>query len=100
MFHKAFFANTSQEKIKQQMQKEGFSPLVVKDKPGFVYKPHKHAETKYLVCLEGAMQVTFNSKTYDFEPGDKLIIKGNTTHEALVGDKGCVFLWSEKIVKQ
>jgi len=98
MFRKGYFANTTREKIKQSMEEEGFSPLVIKDKARFIYHPHEHAETKYLVCLEGTMKVTFNGKTYDFEPGDKLIIEGNTKHSAVVGDNGCVFFWSEKII--
>ena len=98
MFHKTFFANTPREKIKHAMQEEGFSPLTITDNPGFVYHPHQHAQTKYLVCLEGSMKVTVNSKTYDFEPGDKLIIPGNTKHSALVGENGCVFFWSEKVI--
>jgi quercetin dioxygenase-like cupin family protein len=98
MFDKAFFAKTTRVKIKQKMQKEGFSPIVITDKPDFVYNPHQHPETKYLVCLEGSMRVTFEGKTYDFEPGDKLIIKGNTKHSAVVGKNGCAFFWSEKII--
>ena len=98
MFHKSSFANTPREEIKKKMEEAGFSPLVIKDKPGFVYHPHQHDETKYLVCLEGSMKVTFSGKTYDFEPGDKIIIEGNTKHSAIVGDKGCVFYWSEKVI--
>jgi quercetin dioxygenase-like cupin family protein len=98
MFQKAYFANKSREEIKKKMQEEGFSPLVITDKPGFIYKPHQHATTKYLVCIEGSMEVTVNGKTYDFGPGDKLIIEGNTKHSAQVGKDGCVFFWSEKIV--
>jgi quercetin dioxygenase-like cupin family protein len=98
MFRKAFFSDTSKENIKKKMKEEGFSPKVITDPPGFIYATHHHAETKYLVCLEGSMKVTFNGKTYNFEPGDKIIIKGNTRHSAVVGDKGCVFFWSEKII--
>ena len=99
MFFKAFFANASKEKIKRQMQEEGFTPKVISDKAGFIYEPHQHEETKYLVCLEGSMKVTVKDKSYDFEPGDKLIIKGNTQHSGIVGEKGCVFLWSERVVE-
>jgi len=98
MFHKAFFADKSRDEIKLAMKDEGFSPLVIKDKPGFVYHPHQHEETKFLVCLEGSMKVTVKDKTYDFEPGDKLIINGNTQHAAVVGNKGCVFFWAEKVI--
>jgi len=98
MFQKAFFPKTPHAEIKKEMQKEGFSPTIIRDKPGFIYHPHKHPETKYLVCLNGSMKVTVNGETYDFEPGDKLIIPGNTKHSAVVGKKGCSFFWSEKLV--
>lgn len=98
MYQKNFFFKTPKEKIKHQMQKEGFSPTIISNEPGFIYHSHQHTETKYLVCLEGSMKVTVNGKSYDFEPGDKLIIKGNTKHSALVGDKGCDFFWAEKII--
>jgi quercetin dioxygenase-like cupin family protein len=99
MFHKAFFTKIPQGKIEEAMRKDGFSPEIINVPPGFIYEPHGHTETKYLVCLEGSMQVTVKGKMYDFEPGDKLIIDGNTKHSAIVGNKGCVFFWSEKIVR-
>ena len=98
MFRKAAFKNIPREKIKLAMQNEGFSPKLITDSPGFVYEPHQHAETKFFVCLEGYMKVTFNGKTYDFEPGDKIIINGNTKHSAIAGKEGCSFFWSEKII--
>ena len=80
------------------MQDDGFNPKLIKDKPGFIYEPHQHPETKYLVCLEGSMKVIVKDKTYDFQPGDKLLIPGNTRHSAIVGKNGCVFFWSEKVI--
>jgi mannose-6-phosphate isomerase-like protein (cupin superfamily) len=98
MFRKAFFKDTPREKIKQAMHKDGFTPKIISDSPNYIYEPHQHPETKYLVCLEGSMAVTVKGRVYKFEPGDKLIIPGNTMHSALVGREGCVFFWSEKVV--
>jgi quercetin dioxygenase-like cupin family protein len=98
MFYKNFFSKgTSKEKIKEELEKDGFKPIVFHDKAGFVYEKHQHPETKVLVCLEGSMKVNVNGKDCDFEVGDKLIIPGNTPHSALVGEKGCLFYWSEKL---
>ena len=99
MFRKALFKNATQNEIIAAMRKNGFSPRLIYDKPNFVYEPHHHPETKYLVCLEGSMNVAVAGKEYNFEPGDKLVISGNTLHSAIVGEKGCVFLWSEKILR-
>lgn len=99
MFYKAHFAKASRAKIKEAMHKDGFTPTVITDSPGYIYEEHEHKETKYLACLEGSMLVTFGGKTYDFEPGDKLIIPGNTKHSAVVGEKGCTFFWAETIIQ-
>lgn len=98
MFYKGFFKDVSREKIKKAMQANSFSPKLITDKPNYIYKPHQHPETKYLACLEGSMKVTVNGKTHDFQPGDKLLIPGNTTHSAVVSNQGCTFFWSEKLI--
>jgi len=100
MFQKAFFKEKSREKIIATMEEEGFSPKLIKDSPNFIYEPHNHPETKYLVCLEGSMKIIINGKEYDFEPGDKLIVPGGTKHSAVVEGNGCTFLWSEKVIEK
>ena len=99
MLSKNFFPKgTSEEEIKKLIKSEGFDSNLFSNQPGYVYEHHQHPETKLLGCLKGSMKVTVNGKEYDFEPGDKLIITGNTPHKAVVGSKGCVFFWSEKII--
>jgi quercetin dioxygenase-like cupin family protein len=99
MFFKTFFPqDTPQQKIMEAIQKDGFSPILISDSPHFIYKTHHHPETKLLVCLKGSMEVTVEKEQYDFEPGDKLIIPSNTPHSAVVGEKGCTYFWSEKII--
>ena len=98
MFQKGFFKDIPREEIKKAMEEEGFTPKLITDKPNYIYEPHQHPETKFLACLEGSMQVTVKGKAYAFQPGDKLIIPGNTQHNAKVGPKGCKFFWSEKKV--
>ena len=80
------------------MKKEGFSPKLITDSPNFIYKTHEHPETKLIVCLQGSMKVNVQGKEYNFEPGDKLKIPGNTPHSGIVGGKGCIYFWSEKII--
>lgn len=95
---KSFFAKASREEIITAVSKEGFSPKLIHDEANFVYEQHQHKETKLLVCLEGSMQITVEGKSFSFEPGDKLIIHSNTPHAAIVGSKGCLYFWSEKII--
>jgi len=98
MYSRNFYKDLDRTKIKMDVEKEGYHPLVISNDAGFVYHEHQHPETKLLVCLEGNMKVWTQGKEYNFMPGDKLIIPGNTKHKAVVGKTGCTFFWSEKIV--
>lgn len=99
MFQKGIFSNkTPRKQIIKAMEEEGFKPKLITDSPNFVYETHLHKETKLIVCLKGSMKVTVKKKTYDFEPGDKLKISGNTLHRGVVGNKGCIYFWSEKVI--
>lgn len=99
MFYKRFIEKKlPQEEIIQMIKKEGFNPLLISDSPGYVYPKHKHPETKLLVCINGSMKIVVDNEIFNFEPGDKLIIPGNTYHSAKVGENGCDFFWSEKLM--
>ena len=98
IFKQYFPQNSSQAEIIEIIRKEGFEPQLITDKPGFIYGTHTHAETKYIACIEGSMKVTINGKCYNFEPGDKIIIGASIPHSGVVGDKGCKYLWSEKVI--
>ncbi|HUQ84801.1 MAG TPA: cupin domain-containing protein [Candidatus Limnocylindrales bacterium] len=98
MYQKEFYKTIDREKISEYVMKEGFNPILIINKPGFVYSEHKHPETKLLVFLEGNVKVIVDGEKYHCLPGDKLIVPANTTHSAIVGGEGCSFFWSEKIL--
>ncbi len=98
MYKPQFYTTIDREKIAKDISKEGFDPLVISNGQGFIYSLHQHPETKLLVFLEGSMDVKVGDKTYLCKRGDKLIIPGNTSHQAIVGSNGCTFFWSEKVV--
>ncbi len=56
-----------------------------------------HQETKLLVFLESEMTVNVGEKSYQCQTGDRFVIPGNVEHSGVVGPKGCVFLWSERL---
>lgn len=93
---KLFDENPDKVKVKKYMQEKNFDPLLITNKPGYIYEKHKHEETKMIICIEGSMEVSVGKKTFMFEPGDKLLIPGNTVHSAAVGAEGCSFFWAEK----
>lgn len=99
MYDKNFFKKgTPREKIIKAINQVGFNPILITDRPGFVYEIHTHPETKLIVCLEGSMKVKVADQTFNFEPGVKIRIAGNTPHSGVVGNKGCTYFWSEKIL--
>lgn len=83
-------------KIEEMIRKGGFDPIRISNGPGYLYPPHSHPETKLLVILSGSMEVSAGGKEFSLKQGDKLIIPGNVTHSAEVGEMGCTFFWSEK----
>jgi quercetin dioxygenase-like cupin family protein len=96
MYQAKFYKSINEERIAEEVRREGFDPLRIIDPPGRIYHPHRHPETKLLVFLHGSMSVKIAGEQYDCHAGDKLIISGNTEHSAVVGSEGCAFFWSEK----
>lgn len=98
MYSKDFYRGKTENEIAELARKEGFNPIKFSNSPGFVYTLHQHPETKLLAFLKGSMEVKVNGETFLCELGDKLIIPGNTPHAAVVGNDGCEFFWSEKLL--
>lgn len=98
MHEKGFYKGLNEKDIFRKIKDEGFSPVKISDSPKYIYEEHTHPETKILAILEGSMEVKTRGKSLLLEKGDKLMIPGNTKHSAAIGDKGCVFFWSEKLI--
>lgn len=98
MYFKNFYSGLTEEEIEKSIQEEGFTPLKYENGPGDIYTLHQHPETKLLAFLSGSMEVKAGDETFNCEKGDKLLIPGNTPHSAVVGQVGCTFFWSEKLV--
>jgi len=98
MYTRGTYHNLNELQIIEAINKEGFDPLRLSDPPGTVYESHRHQETKLLVFLQGTMEVKVANEIFQCTPGDKLLIAGGVKHSAKVGQDGCVFFWSEKII--
>lgn len=98
MYYKDFYRGLDEKTVEALVKKEGFVPMKFADHPGFVYTPHQHPETKLLAFLNGTMDVIVNNTSFECKKGDKLIIPGNIIHSATVGNDGCTYFWSEKMV--
>jgi hypothetical protein len=91
------FANLDADGVRDRLRSEGWDPVPIQDRPGYVYPPHSHAETKVLAFLAGSMEVRVGAYTYRCLPGDRVVIPGGVEHAALVGPEGCTFFWSEQL---
>lgn len=98
-FYKSIYSNKTKSDIKKLVIEKGFDPVLISDPPGRVYFPHSHTETKLLVFLSGSMEVVVDGKMYQCEKGDEVVIDGNVKHSAVVGNEGCIFFWSEKLLE-
>lgn len=98
MYKKGIYKGFSKKEIREKVDKKGFDPLTINDPPSRIYFPHTHPETKLLAILDGSMEVKTGGNKYTLEKGDELIIPGNQKHEAVVGNDGCTFFWSEKLI--
>lgn len=98
MYHKKFYKKIDKQQIEKDIKREGFNPLIIHNSAGDVYSLHQHPETKLLVFLQGSMDLNVNGQKFRCLPGDKVLIPGNMPHSAVVGDEGCIFFWSEKII--
>lgn len=98
MYIQKAYSHIDEQTIIEDAKREGFEPTKFTNSPGDTYPPHKHTETKLLIFLRGSMNVKVGKDSFECKPGDKLVIEGDVLHEAKVGEKGCEFLWSEKIL--
>lgn len=98
MYIKGKYLNKAENEILKEVVKLGFEPQKFSDRAGYIYQPHKHNETKLLVFLDGEMEVMVDGKKFICQKGDELIIPSDKTHSAIVGDNGCTFFWSEKLI--
>lgn len=100
MYSPGAFKKKGREEIKRQVRNEGWEAIELRDDPGKVYLAHRHPKAKLLALIAGSMEVKMGNKKYTCRASDKLVIPGEVEHEAVVGPKGCVFLWSERLERK
>ena len=82
--------------MRTDIVRDGWNPLLIRDRPGTHYPEHEHVEAKLLVFVAGSMVVETGGQRYQCAPGDQLVIPRSMRHAAWVGDEGCTFFWSEQ----
>lgn len=80
--------------IKERYKALGFETQRQSDKPGTIYKPHRHGETR-IYTLKGSAKVKLEGEPWrTFGPDDELIIKDNQLHEAIIGKETWEYIFA------
>lgn len=83
------------ERYIAQLEKEGFTSVSEEqDAPGTVYPEHAHGKAAFYIT-DGSITFTVNGDTTELKAGDRLDIPANTTHSAVVGPEGAIYILGE-----
>ena len=96
-YDRRMFAGAGVDAIRESIERDGWSPIVIDDRPRAVYPEHAHEAAKLLVFLRGSMEVETGDQRYNCTPGDRPVISGSMRHAARVGQDGCTFFWSAQV---
>lgn len=84
--------------VEKRYKSMGLDTEYGQDKPGTVYKPHKHEQT-YLYTLSGSLKIRTDSGDWrTISTGQEFIIESGQLHEAIVGEDGWEYVaaWDEE----
>jgi len=86
--------------MKQQLKEEGFDKIYLwEDKPNKTYKKHFHRSDTKIIITSGNMNITIANKSSNLKHEDKILIKANEKHEAIIGANGCSYIVAEREIK-
>ncbi|VDM35924.1 unnamed protein product [Hydatigera taeniaeformis] len=78
----------SEGKLKEKLEKEGFTVIPYTFSPGTVFPDHTHSVDKKDGITAGEFSFTMNGKTVVLSAGDTIFVPRNTVHAAhVVGSK-------------
>ena len=91
MLMQAYYHDMTEDEIAGQISGEGLRPVRVVEAPGSIYNCHKNLNDLLLAFVLGSADITIGGRCYHCLPGDRLLIKGDILHSAIVGTSGCVY---------
>ena len=85
------------QRLREQLEQEGYSVFQWTDAPGTKYGPHEHAEDQSHWIVSGELELRVAHESYTLRAGDRDYLPANTTHSAVVpGDEPVVYLIGAK----
>lgn len=81
---------SSESKLREQLQREGYSLFSWQDGPGTTYGAHSHPHDEFIVIASGQIIFLIDSERYSLNEGDLLVLPAGTVHEAINEGKSAV----------
>lgn len=92
---------SSGSEFERWLHSQGFARTYVwQDGPKAIYHDHSHASDTAHVILEGEMTLTMYGHRRTYHAGERVDVPADTSHEAVMGLRGCRYLVGERPVKQ
>ena len=91
----AYYRDLTEDEIASQISCEGTRATRVVEPPGSIYDRHKNLNDIVLAFLRGSARITIGERCFDCRPGDRLIIKGDVMHSAIIGNEGCTYFMTQ-----
>jgi mannose-6-phosphate isomerase-like protein (cupin superfamily) len=88
-----FYSGSSDNDIKAAFRTEGAAPECIYEPAGFTYETHSRPYDIVLAYLDGEMELNVDGEEYHCLPGDRMFIPAHTEHSAVVGPRGCIYVW-------
>lgn len=95
MFVKGKYKNFTSEEIELDLQSQGYSPLLIAEKPNDRLESHVHSQNHIIVVVSGFVKVKLKDKEILMEHGDQITINSSVKHGAHFGSEGCNYYWIE-----
>ena len=84
-------------RLRQELEREGYSVFQWSDAPGTKYGPHAHGEDQSHWIISGELELRVGYETYTLRPGDRDFLPADTIHSAFVpGDDPVAYLIGAK----
>ncbi len=84
-------------RLRQELEREGYSVFQWSDAPGTKYGPHAHGEDQSHWIISGELELRVGYETYTLRPGDRDFLPADTIHSAFVpGDDAVTYLIGAK----
>jgi quercetin dioxygenase-like cupin family protein len=71
-------------RLRQELEREGYSVFQWSDAPGTKYGPHAHGEDQSHWIISGELELRVGRETYTLRPGDRDFLPADTIHSAFV----------------